>query len=108
MGPPAVQAADRAALERDGFFITQALLPQAQCEALVVRLGAMLRGEYDTGGRPDKCLVDFNVSERRLDNLTAVSRFHFSGISSDVMTFLRSCFIGLRCFRLCFVSCMFS
>lgn len=38
----------------DGFVVVENLIPTAQCDLLVERLDAVLRGEYDTGCPPDK------------------------------------------------------
>jgi hypothetical protein len=45
---------DPAAFARAGFVLVDSLLPHAQCDLLVARLDAVLRGEYDTGRPPDK------------------------------------------------------
>lgn len=55
---PLVQApagdAARAAFETEGFVIAEQMLPMALCDALALRLEAMLRGQFDSGSQPDK------------------------------------------------------
>jgi len=48
---------------RDGFITANAILPQDLCQALVLRLDAMLAGDFDTGVQPDK--VPLAVPRRR-------------------------------------------
>lgn len=45
---------DPATFARVGFVLVESLLPPAQCDRLVARLDAVLRGEYDSGRPPDK------------------------------------------------------